>query len=184
MIGLSKTHFANIILGFVLTIGLVFFATSPSFAQLKMTDSGEPIEVLADQLDYDDETRHARFTGNVLATQGKSEIYCQELDVFYKEVDGENVLEKLVAKVDVLIITEDGEEATADQATYLPEEETMVLVGDVVIKQGENVISGPKVEIETATGKAKVSGGRVRSFLKQPPEKDPAAEAEKSEKKD
>jgi Uncharacterized protein conserved in bacteria len=115
-------------------------------------------------------------------TEGKSEIYCQKLDVFYKEVDGKYSLEKLVAKVDVLIITEDGEEATADIATYMPDAETMVLEGDVVIKQGENVISGPKVEIETATGKAKVSGGRVRTFLQQQPEQN--AEAETPDEQD
>ncbi len=179
---IPRAHISKICQGLLLTIGFMLLAHGGAVAQLKMTDSGEPIEVLADQLDYDDETRHARFTGNVLATQGKSEIYCQELDVFYKEVDGENVLEKLVAKVDVLIITEDGEEATADIATYMPDAETMVLEGDVVIKQGENVISGPKVEIETATGKAKVSGGRVRTFLQQQPEQN--AEAETPDEQD
>lgn len=161
---------------YLLISALIYFVPSYGYTQLPMAQTGEPIEVLSDKLEYFDDNKHAVFQGNVLAKQGTSEIYCQKLEVFYEAINGENKLKRMIAETDVLIVTQTGEEAVAQKAEYRPETSQIILTGQVVLKQAKNIISGPKVVIDTMTGRAQVvgkEGQRVRTLLTQDPSSKP-----------
>ncbi len=153
---------------FFATVMASSFIPAMSLAQVIFGETDEPIEILSDTLEYINDEQHARFSGNVLARQGKTKLKCSQLDVFYQQSDEGGNIKNLLASGEVFIITSTGEEASAKQADYQAINNLLILEGDVILKQDENVISGPRVEIDTLTGRAKVSGGRVRTLLLQP----------------
>jgi lipopolysaccharide export system protein LptA len=160
------------------TLVLIFLATfypAAAFAeeQTKVQDqqpAEEPIQITADRLESNAEQKYAEFIGNVKASQGNFKINSDTLRIYYsgdlinrdKQATNENLLNKIIAKGNVEILS-DQYEAKTDEAQYDVKTMTIVLAGEnSTVTSGQNSISGSKSILYRADGRGKVEGGKNR----------------------
>ena len=125
-------------------------------------DTSAPVEVAADNLSVNQTDGTAVFTGNVVIGQGEMRLSAAEVHVDYAE-GGQNRIRALRASGDVTLVS-GPDAAEAQEAVYDVEAGEVTLIGDVVLSQGANVLSGDRLVVDLATGAAQVQG-RVRSIL-------------------
>lgn len=149
--------------------------------------SDEPIEITADRLDVDQVNKRAVFGGNVNAVQGDVHLVGQILTVFYDE-EGEGGTAAPAAdspassdiaasggRIQRMEVTGDvhvsspSEIATGDEGVYDLEAGTIVLLGNVILTRGENVLHGSRLNIDVDSGKSFLVGsednGRVKGLF-------------------
>jgi len=163
----------------------IFVAAAPAvsaqtfetgFAQFGSNQS-TPIEIEADELEVQDKTNVAVFSGNVVVKQGAAAMQTARLTVYYAKsaLPGEGTeapqtpqsqrISKLEAEGRVLI-TSDGQSATGDAGTVNFDDRTLLLNGNVTLTQDGNVVTGDILTVSLDTGIAKVqSRSRVRVLL-------------------
>lgn len=140
----------------------------------------EPIKIDADRLDVFDRENKAIFAGNVVAVQGEATIRCSSLTVHYKRAkkDGEGtektaaeMAENGIQKVDcagpVTVVQKD-QVATGDNAVFDQVAKRIVLTGNVVLSQCQNVTRGSRLVYDMNTGRANMdpgAGGRVSAMF-------------------
>lgn len=125
-------------------------------------DSGEPLEVVSDQLDVDQQAGTAVFTGNVTASQGDLSLTAERVEVSYTTGEDRRI-RRLHATGGVTLVTSE-EAAEAEEATYEVIEGTILMVGDVLVTQGDSAIAGERMIIDMDTGTGRVEG-RVRTIF-------------------
>jgi lipopolysaccharide export system protein LptA len=142
----------------------------------------QPVQIEAATLEVRDKNKTATFSGNVQVVQGDTTMKCQTLTVFYGQEVGiagtdkpaatpvttskstpgmpQNAqnIRKIEARGGVTVITKD-QNASGDTGIYDLKSKTITLSGNVVVSQGQNVIHGEKVVVNTETGYAKVESG-------------------------
>lgn len=136
------------------------YAKDLAFGKARDT-SDQPVQVEADTLSVNQKDGTAVFSGNVAISQGEMLLSAAKVEVTYEE-DGEGV-QTLLATGGVTLVN-GPDAAEAQQADYNVSSSIVVLTGNVLMTQGQNVISGEKVTINLDTGTAQV-GGRVRTTL-------------------
>lgn len=148
-------------------------------------DGDQPISIESNQLDVDDAQAIATFTGNVAVAQGDTELRSGKLVVHYKKPEegeaaptgggalpgGSNQIDRLEATQKVYVKSLD-QVATAEQASFDMTSQLVVMTGNVVLSQGENIAEGCKLTIQMDTGLARLESacggagdGRVRLML-------------------
>jgi lipopolysaccharide export system protein LptA len=151
----------------------------------------QPVQIEAASLEVRDKNKMATFSGNVQVVQGDTTMKCQKLVVFYGEEVGiaqngspppkpagdakkspQNI-RRIEARGGVTVVTKD-QNASGDLGVYDLLAKTITLTGNVVVSQGQNVIHGERVVVDTVSGNAKVeasaqAGGatpsRVRALI-------------------
>lgn len=156
-----------------------------SFGGLQV-QGDQPIVIESDQLDVDDRSSVATFTGDVSVEQGDTRILAQRLVVHYTQGQGGagganmpgggNDIERIEASGDVEITSRD-QVASAQQADFDMATQIVVMTGDVVLSQGPNVAAGCRLTVHMDTGVARLQSsdcpggasaggtGRVRMLL-------------------
>src|SRR4029077_6746964 len=163
-------------------------------------DKDQPVQIEAASLEVRDKAKMATFSGDVQVVQGDTTMKCQKLVVFYgqevgiaqKEVGiaqnappaakpaaapagpkGAQNIRRIEARGGVTVITKD-QNASGDLGVYDLIAKTITLTGNVVVSQGQNVIHGERVVVDTVSGNARVEssnqggGGtpsRVRALI-------------------
>ena len=167
-------------------------------------DKDQPVQIEAASLEVRDKNKMATFSGDVQVVQGDTTMKCQKLVVFYgqevgiaqKEAGtaqnappdakpdtkpaaapagpkGAQNIRRIEARGGVTVITKD-QNASGDLGVYDLISKTITLTGNVVVSQGQNVIHGERVVVDTVTGNARVEsnnqgGGatpsRVRALI-------------------
>ena len=160
-------------------------------------DKDQPVQIEAAALEVRDKSKMATFSGDVQVVQGDTTMKCQKLVVFYgQEVGiaqaaapapdakpapapapagpkGAQNIRRIEARGGVTVITKD-QNASGDLGVYDLIAKTITLTGNVVVSQGQNVIHGERVVVDTVTGNARVEsnnqgGGatpsRVRALI-------------------
>lgn len=136
-------------------------------------NSNDPVQIEADELEVIDAQAKAVFKGNVKVRQGSSVITTSRLVVEYKRgtagANGQGDIDRLIM-TGGLIVTSKENTVTADKGTYNVPTEKVVLEGNIVISQGENIASGCKLLADLKTNQATLaackSGGRVSTVFK------------------
>lgn len=128
-------------------------------------DSGQPVEVSADELRVDQNTGQAVFDGNVLVVQGEVRLSAGRVTIEYATGEGgaANGIARLLADGGVTFVTST-DAAEAQEAIYSIEDSTVVLNGQVLLTQGQNAISGERLVIDLASGNGRMEG-RVRTVF-------------------
>ena len=149
-----------------LTIALTLLA-APALAQNvafggMTADTSAPVEVAADNLAVDQADGSAVFTGNVVIGQGEMRLAADSVTVIYAE-GGQNWIQALKAQGNVTL-TSGKDAAQSETADYDVASGNIALAGAVVLKQGQNVLTGDRMIVNLADGTARVDG-RVRSVL-------------------
>jgi lipopolysaccharide export system protein LptA len=165
---------------------------SPVQSMIQGGGQDQPVQIDAASLDVRDKSKMATFSGNVQVVQGDTTMKCQKLVVFYGEEVGiaqssepkppkpqgdapksaQNI-RRIEARGGVTVVTKD-QNASGDLGVYDLIQKTITLTGNVVVSQGQNVIHGERVVVDTVTGNARVEsnnqgGGaapsRVRALI-------------------
>jgi lipopolysaccharide export system protein LptA len=139
----------------------------------------QPVQIEAATLEVRDKSKMATFSGNVQVVQGDTTMKCQNLVVFYgQEVglgadgtptptaakstpgmpQGAQNIRRIEARGGVSVLTKD-QNASGDLGIYDLKSKTITLSGNVVVSQGQNVIHGERVVVDTTTGNARVESG-------------------------
>ncbi|MFZ2068931.1 MAG: LptA/OstA family protein [Xanthobacteraceae bacterium] len=152
----------------------------------------QPIQIDAKSLEVHDKNKQATFSGNVKVVQGDTTMTCKKLVVFYGQELGigekpvvtaktqtkttsdappdAQSIRRIEARGDVTVLTKD-QSASGDLGVYDVIAKTITLTGSVVVTQGQNVIHGGRVVVNTVTGNAHVEAapgitdGRVRALI-------------------
>lgn len=125
-------------------------------------DITAPVEVAADSLSVNQADGSAVFTGNVVIGQGEMRLSADSVTVVYG-AGGQSRIRSLEATGNVTLVS-GPDAAEAQAASYDVETGNVTLTGDVVLTQGQNVLTGDRMEVNLGSGTAQVQG-RVRSVL-------------------
>jgi lipopolysaccharide export system protein LptA len=175
---------------------------SPVQSMIQGGGQDQPVQIEASSLEVRDKSKVATFSGNVQVVQGDTTMKCQKLVVFYGEEIGiaqqaggngqqastpqlapkpasngpknaQQNIRRIEARGGVTVVTKD-QNASGDLGIYDLLQKTITLTGNVVVSQGQNVIHGERVVVDTVTGNARVEasnqgGGatpsRVRALI-------------------
>ncbi|HUS98223.1 MAG TPA: LptA/OstA family protein [Hyphomicrobiaceae bacterium] len=146
------------------------------------TDPGAPIDIEAVSMTVEDPIHTATFRGKVVAVQGGFRIETPELIAIYAGSSGlaqggasppgattagangaaPTQLTHIKANKSVVITSSDGTKAVGNSAVFDTKSNQVTLVGDVVLTQARQIVRGPKLVIDLATGLSRMetnSGG-------------------------
>ena len=152
-------------------------ASSGPARSLQAENKDAPVQIEAATLEVHDKSKTATFSGNVQVVQGDTTMKCRSLVVFYgqevglgestpqasnttsvKSPRGAQNIRRIEARGAVTVITKD-QSASGDLGIYDLKTKTITLSGNVVVSQGQNVIHGERVVVDTETGNARVESG-------------------------
>ena len=136
-------------------------AQGVAFGGLK-ADTSAPVEVTADELSVNQSDGTATFAGHVVVIQGAMKLAADKVLVVYGSTDRSRI-EKLHASGGVTLAS-GTDAAEAKEAFYTIDSGTVELTGDVLLTQGQNVVSGQKLVVDLRTGTGRMDG-RVRTIL-------------------
>jgi len=142
------------------------------------TDPDAPIEIEADTLEVEQNAQTATFIGNVVAVQGTMRLRADRLIVTYARKDGTTPsatdtsggteITRIDAKSNVHVMSEDDQSASGDWAIYMVANSNITMGDAVILRQGENVIRGQKLNIDLNSGQARVEGGVTATDTENP----------------
>ena len=168
-----------------LTAGLLFtlaaLTAAPAAAQF--APGGGPIDITADQLELVDAQHLAVWRGDVEALQGRNRMRADVLNIYFAGTPSSSAtgsagapgrnwgkVDRMEAEGKVFYISP-AQTARGDHALYEAGSNTLVITGDVIVSQGQSVVHGDKLTIDTKTGRATMgatghgSSGRVRGVF-------------------
>jgi lipopolysaccharide export system protein LptA len=142
----------------VLALGL---AALPTIGDAQSFRGGQPIMWGADEVSRTPTVLSLR--GRAELTQGDNRIRADRVEAAVTDGD----LTRVEAMGNVYFVTT-AQTIRGDQAVYTPGNDTIVLTGDVILTQGENVMTGARLTYNTVTEAAQMdggSGGRVQGVF-------------------
>lgn len=138
-------------------------------------DPKAPIDIVANALKVNDKSKEAVFQGNVEVVQGQLNMKTTQLTAYYsgnsslistdtpaagapkagaKKEEGSEV-ERIKATGKVVVNSQiSGQSATGDWADIDMKKNTVTLGGDVILKQGKNIIRATSLKIDLDSGNA------------------------------
>ena len=126
-------------------------------------DPNAPVEITADSLTVDQDSKSAVFSGNVVIGQGEMRISAAEVKVIYSDATGD--IAQLLATGGVTFVTAT-EAAEAQSAEYNLTTGMLILSGEVLLTQGASALSADQMTVNLETGTAQMQG-RVRTVFQQ-----------------
>jgi lipopolysaccharide export system protein LptA len=127
-------------------------AALPSVGGTQSLQGGQPIMWGADQGSVTPTAISLR--GRAELTQGQNRIRADRIEGSVSNGD----LNRVEAVGNVYFVTPD-QTIRGDRAVYTPANDTIVLSGDVILTQGENVMTGGRLTYNTRTEAAEMDGG-------------------------
>jgi lipopolysaccharide export system protein LptA len=126
-------------------------------------DPTAPVEITADNLSVDQNSRSAVFAGNVVIGQGEMRIAAGRVQVSYSDETGQ--IAGLQASGGVTFVTAT-EAAEASEANYDLTSGLLIMSGNVLLTQGASALSADKMTVNLKDGTAQMEG-RVRTVFDQ-----------------
>jgi lipopolysaccharide export system protein LptA len=150
---------------------------APSALQGFSTNRNDPIKIESGSLELRDKDKQATFIDNVRLVQGDTTLECKRLVVFYDEEptaagasskgkparsmpnpSGQQSIRRLEAHGGV-VVTQKDQTATGDRGIYDMKTNSITLIGNVTVAQGQNVVRGEKLFVDLTTGVSRVESG-------------------------
>ena len=129
----------------------------------------KPVQIEAATLEVRDKDKVATFSGNVHVMQGDTNLRSKSLVVFYDNDSsmktaqpgpgGQQSIRRLEAKGGV-IVTQKDQTATGDNASFDMRTNTVTLLGNVLVTQGQNVLRGDRLIVDLTSGISRVESGK------------------------
>ncbi|MEY4555665.1 MAG: hypothetical protein RL093_784 [Pseudomonadota bacterium] len=145
-----------------LTIAVLALAAVPASGGAQTVGaSGQAVAVSADGGEYTPEGFALRGRAEVI--QGQNRLRANSINGFVTEGD----LRRVEASGDVYFVTPD-QTMRGDRAVYTLASDEVVVTGDVILTQGQNVLTGGRLVYNTRTETARIEGassGRIRGVF-------------------
>jgi lipopolysaccharide export system protein LptA len=137
----------------------------------------QPVKIQAASLEVRDKDKIATFSGDVQVFQGDTELRCKLLNVFYddeaapkgaKTADAGPADQRQIRRIEAkggVIVNQKDQTASGDAATFNMRENTVTLVGNVVVTRGQDVLRGHRLVVDLTTGITKMDQGRVEGLF-------------------
>lgn len=127
-------------------------------AQIRNPDQGGPIAVTADEFQYIAARSTGVYRGDAEAVQGQTRLRCSEIRLVSRNSSRPSTgtpiaggdIERYECDGPVYYVTPT-EQAKGDAAVFTAVNDTIVLTGNVVVQQGQNVAQGHRLTINTST---------------------------------
>lgn len=132
-----------------------------------------PLNVSADDFAADQNARTVSYSGRVEALQGQNRLRSDRLTAFYSGGGSSALgagtafgdLQRLEASGDVWFVTPT-QIVRGDQAVYTPADDTLVVTGRVILRQGEDVLEGSRLVLQPSAGRSKLTAtGQIRGVF-------------------
>lgn len=161
----------------------------PNALQGFANNKDQPVQIEAAALEVRDKDKMAVFMGNVVVTQGDTVMTCKELKVFYDQDEpkgaakggakggsmkaaqpgpgGRQSIRRLEALGGVKVVQKE-QTATGATGIFDMKSNTITLVGNVVVAQGQQVLTGDRLVVDLTTSFARVEsdkGKPVRALI-------------------
>ncbi len=137
----------------------------------------QPVKIQAASFEVREKDKTATFTGDVQVFQGDTEMRCKLLTVFYDEENaghpmkaaepgpgGQRQIRRIEAKGGVTVVQKD-QYASGDSASFNMRENTVTLLGNVVVTRGQDVLRGQRLVVDLTSGVSKMDQGRVEGLF-------------------
>ena len=170
---------------------LIAIGAVPALAQKVISpvlpggDSKAPVSIDAAKLEYFDKEQKLVYSGGVVAKQGDAVLKSTTLVIFLNSGPmqgggagaGENQIKRMEASGPVTIVSKD-QVGVGDRATYDKEGNKVLLIGNVSLSQGGNIIKGKadsRLIYDLITSQAIIEGaGGINSLMVPGSGEDPA----------
>lgn len=126
-------------------------AALPTIGDAQSFQGGQPIMWGADEGVRTPTSLSLR--GRAELTQGDSRIRADRVEAALSGGD----LTRVEATGSVYFVTPE-QTIRGDRAVYTPANDTIVLTGDVILTQGENVLTGSRLTVQVSSGRATMDG--------------------------
>ncbi|HNQ18003.1 MAG: LptA/OstA family protein [Smithellaceae bacterium] len=157
------------VLGIVLFAPCYLYAEDNQLIKRGIITQNEPIEIESDQMNALNDKKMVRFSGNAVATQGDKTLKADQFLLFYEnEPDGRKSKEttpldgsaeiKMIRAIGNVSSMQGERTVTGDEAVYHHRTGIIVITGNVVMREGNNVIRGCKATIYLNKNWGKIGG--------------------------
>jgi lipopolysaccharide export system protein LptA len=159
---------SRLAIAFPAAAAFISLAGAPAFAQIGQSDA--PVEITSQQGEYLQNEGRGVYTGNVVATQGESQIKTDKLTVICSKSPEQgggaapscDELEVLVAEGNVFYSAPDVR-IRGSKAEYDFPSDTITITGDVILSRGEDgVVRGTRVIYSIGEGRTVITAGEKR----------------------
>lgn len=123
-----------------------------------LTATRGPIDIASDSVEYDQKQNSITFKGNVIAKQEDSTLYANTMVVHH---DPESKKLKTIVATGNVKIVQLERRATGQRATFDQDENKIILEGDAVVREGDNVVRGERVIYYMNEDRSVVEGGKA-----------------------
>ncbi len=124
--------------------------------EIKLGETGEPIEITSDRVETFSKENLIVFKGNVIARQKDMVIYSDFIEALIFE-DGKGI-ERVVAGGNVKI-QQGLRVASCQKAVFYNRDQKIILTGDPKVWEGENMASGEEIIFDIEKNRIEVKGG-------------------------
>jgi lipopolysaccharide export system protein LptA len=145
------------------------FKTDKGFG---FTASRAPIDITSDTVEANQRQSTVTFKGNVVAKQEDTTLYANTLVIYYDPETKK--LKEIVATGNVKVVQLQ-RRATGQKATFYQDENKVLLEGEAVAREGDNVIRGERITFYVDEERSVVEpgkGGRVSTYITPPPKEE------------
>lgn len=134
---------------------------APAGAQI--APGGGPVAWGADRTEYLDAEGILKLIGRAELIQAENRLRANNIDLFFMPnaqggAGGGGDVREIVAVGDVYFVTPT-QVVRGDRAVYTAASDTIVVTGDVILTQGENVMTGSQLTVQVGTSRATMDGG-------------------------
>lgn len=147
------------------------------------TATRSPIDINSDTVEANQKQNTVTFKGNVVAKQEDTTLYANTLTIYYDP--NTKKLKEIMAVGNVKVVQLD-RRATSQKATFHQDENKVVLDGEAVVREGENVIRGERIIFYVDEERSVVEGGqggRVSTHISSTPREEREDKKSKSDSK-
>jgi lipopolysaccharide export system protein LptA len=137
----------------------------------------QPVKIDSASLEVRDKDKVATFSGDVHVSRGDTTLSCKTLVVYYDDNSrsatlkaaqpgpgGQQQIRRLEAKGGVTVKQKD-QTAKGSNGVFDMNANTVTLIGNVVVTQGQNVLRGDRLIVDLTSGVSRLEGGRVQGLF-------------------
>jgi lipopolysaccharide export system protein LptA len=150
----------------VITAGVLVLTATQGFAQI--SNKGGQIMWGADHTEANAKDHTQTMVGRVELLQNDARLRADKMKVFTDpprgdaSAEGWSQVQRIEADGNIYYVTPD-QTMKGDHAVYTETDKTMVLTGDVILTQGQNVMTGNRLTYNTLTGQMTMDASPVGS---------------------
>ena len=127
-------------------------------------ETKKPIEIVADNMEWNKQVGEAIAIGNAIAIQGQTTIKANKIIAVLSK-DNSQQITKLKANGNVEF-SKDNQLATGNKATYYINQDKVIITGSVELKKDGNIIKGEKLVIDFISGLSKMESSGTNQKVK------------------